>query len=87
MSEFFRHCPQCGKRFHIKLVSKGLVGTRLTREAGRSPAMVGSYGPGPVQVMEGAPITVEVEDFQYAYRCGHCGHQWQEIRTEDYKAG
>jgi hypothetical protein len=23
--EFFRHCPGCGRRFHIKLVSKKLV--------------------------------------------------------------
>jgi hypothetical protein len=25
VSSFFRHCPSCGRRFHIKLVSKTLV--------------------------------------------------------------
>ncbi|SRR6266487_189281 len=25
LMEFFRHCPECGRRFNIKLVSKKLV--------------------------------------------------------------
>ncbi len=29
--EFFRHCPGCGRRFHIKLESKKMV--HLDRES------------------------------------------------------
>jgi len=28
--EFFRHCPGCGRRFHIKLESKKLVDLERT---------------------------------------------------------
>lgn len=31
----------------------------------------------PTIVGEGEPIIVEVEDFQYTYRCKHCGHVYK----------
>jgi DNA-directed RNA polymerase subunit RPC12/RpoP len=82
--EFFRFCPECGRRFHIKLVSKKL--TKLDRETIRRPRAVhmgGSTGRGgPNQPMtmvyEGEPIIIDIEEFQYNYKCKHCGHEWTE---------
>lgn len=90
--DFFRHCPACGRRFHIKLVSKKLVDDRkvvshVTR--GEIPsAMVMGYTRGsmplmPVLVEESIPITVEIEDFQFTYKCKHCGHVWSEMHEEE----
>jgi DNA-directed RNA polymerase subunit RPC12/RpoP len=86
--DFFRHCPACGRRFHIKLVSKQLVDeerineTMTTREEEmRSGVMHGAEMITPLT--EGTPITVDVEDFEYKYKCTHCGHVWTEIHEEE----
>ena len=34
-------------------------------------------------VFADAPIIVDVEDFDYSYKCKHCGHQWDEIIEKD----
>lgn len=90
---FFRFCPSCGKRFHIKLVSKNLVDDRKEvveiKRAVMSPIPMG-YGKGsmpvaPVIVEENVPITIETEDFQYSYKCKHCGHEWIENHAEQHK--
>jgi hypothetical protein len=82
--EFFRHCPGCGRRFHIKLVGKSLV--HLEREslpttnvnpAGAGPLFTGASMPY-FLVREGPPVVIDVEEFQYAYKCDHCGHEWSE---------
>jgi len=88
--EFFRYCPGCGRRFHIKLVGKTLVSankaswpkqvvTNLTGPAryGASPALI--------VVQEDKPVVVEHEEFQYAYKCGHCGHEWTEMVEETHR--
>jgi len=86
--EFFRICPACGRRFHIKLVSKKIVGERTEVEeikrATLSQSPQGYYmtGMSPVVVQETVPITIDVEDFQYSYKCKHCGHEWSEKRTK-----
>ncbi len=95
--EFFRHCPACGRRFHIKLESKKLVNV----ERGSIPTrqvISGQYrypmsrwgttisGP-PTVVLEGEPIIIDVEEFQYLYKCGHCGHEWSEKHVEEHKEG
>jgi hypothetical protein len=90
---FFRFCPGCGKRFHIKLVSKKLVDyKRETSEekevmiGGLNPMSFGYRGSmAPLIVQENIPITVEVEDFQYSYMCKHCGHEWAENRVKMQK--
>ncbi len=95
---FFRFCPGCGKRFHIKLVSKKLV--EVKRETfeqkravmmGRMSMQYGRQGGGflgnPTVLEESIPVTVDVEDFQYTYRCKHCGHEWTENHVETQKAG
>ena len=35
---------------------------------------------------EGPSITVDVEKFEYAYKCTHCGHQWSEMHLEEQGA-
>ena len=86
---FFRFCPDCGRRFHIKLVRKDLVNVeREQEEPGRSFVMNPSPGmpsPGypPIVVQEGEPVTIDIEEFQYVYKCGHCGHVWEEKHVEE----
>lgn len=89
--EFFRHCPGCGRRFHIKLENKKLVTEHresLPRFVTRAGATRGSgRGSGgsfitPLAVQEGRPIIVDVEEFEYAYKCQHCGHEWSETHLE-----
>ncbi|MBO0888166.1 hypothetical protein J2P12_03610 [Candidatus Bathyarchaeota archaeon] len=38
-------------------------------------------------VTEGAPVTIDREEFQYAYKCGHCSHEWSEKRVEKHEEG
>ncbi len=91
MTEFFRHCPGCGRRFHIKLESKNLLASeralRPTTEV-VTGAIRGAAGGGlgdtpPIFLAhEGKPIVVDVEEFRYSYKCAHCGHEWTEKHTE-----
>ena len=90
---FMRSCPACGHRFHITLVNKKKVqDQRLrddeTNETGVSMTEGATAAPGglwmPVVVEEGRPIEVEVEDFNYTYRCKHCGHEWKERHSEEH---
>lgn len=90
--EFFRHCPACGHRFHIKIVGEKLVGERTTTreptETSGSPVPFGQFGPqgtgvwAPDSFNDNVRITIDVKEFQYTYRCGHCGHTWSEEREE-----
>lgn len=85
--EFFRHCPACGRRFHIRLESKKIVGfereTRPTALPARNIVREGvrNYSP----VIEGPPVIFDIEKFQFAYKCGHCGHEWSEKHVEEHK--
>lgn len=78
---FFRHCPSCGRRFEIRLVSKKPVDEGSFEENIEHVEAPG-YGLKtiPLGVEENAPTVVDVEDFQYTYRCRHCGHVWSEAR-------
>jgi uncharacterized Zn finger protein len=90
--EFFRHCPACGRRFHIRLVGEKLVGQRMiTEKAERSievPLETSStYAHGGIpmpQILadEEVPVTIDAKDFRYTYKCKHCGHVWSEIREK-----
>jgi hypothetical protein len=35
-------------------------------------------------VEEGEPVTIDIEEFQYAYKCKHCGHSWSEKHVEEH---
>ncbi|HXW95859.1 MAG TPA: hypothetical protein VEJ19_09160 [Nitrososphaerales archaeon] len=86
-TSFFRHCPSCGRRFEIRLVGKKLVDEKhVTEEAPLSVPPLPSYpslsqySPAYNELVESVPLTVDIKEFQYAYKCRHCGHQWSEIR-------
>jgi DNA-directed RNA polymerase subunit RPC12/RpoP len=91
--EFFRHCPDCGRRFHIKLESKKLVGIERTSrpKTDVTNIMAGGIATSASQpvfvVQEGRPIVIDVEEFQYSYKCGHCGHEWSEKHVEKRREG
>jgi len=92
VKEFFRICPSCGRRFHIKLVSKKLVGERTEVESIKQAAAYRTFGAyrgaswSPVTVEENVPITINIEDFEYSYKCKHCGHTWSELHETESKA-
>ncbi len=94
VSSFFRHCPSCGRRFHFKLVNKKLVDVKretveknvvnpsgISASDGSAFAPASSFAPVPLQIS--IPVEVDIEDFLYQYRCGHCGHEWMENRVEE----
>lgn len=94
LREFFRTCPACGHRFHIKLEEKQLAAertvTREPTEASRSPVPFGQFGPDGQGVWgagknDNVRITIDIQEFRYTYRCGHCGHVWSEERTQESK--
>ncbi len=90
--ELFRHCPQCGRRFHIVLVGKKLA--HIDKETVQKPprllpgaqAWRGAYPRAyPLALVEeGGPVTLDIEQFQYSYKCKHCGHEWYERHTEKH---
>ena len=45
----------------------------------------GWYGGSFLEVMDTQPAVMEVEEFQYAYKCRHCNHQWVEIKERDVR--
>ena len=81
---FFRVCPECGRRFHVKLLSKRLV--RVERHLVGTRPRVGPHRPGmfvpSTRLAGGQPAMVNLEEFQYAYKCTHCEHEWSEKRME-----
>jgi DNA-directed RNA polymerase subunit RPC12/RpoP len=96
VSSFFRHCPSCGRRFHIKLVSKKLVDVKRETVEKKvvNPSAISAMGGSvfgapstfaPVLLQYSIPAEVDIEDFQYQYKCSHCGHEWSENRIEESK--
>jgi DNA-directed RNA polymerase subunit RPC12/RpoP len=87
--EFFRHCPACGRRFHIKLVKKQLVTDRIEKRRTDQPMIMSDSGPlrgammPYVALVEGPPVIVDEREFQYSYKCSHCGHEWSEKHIEE----
>ncbi len=41
--------------------------------------------PSVLLVQEGGPILADIEEFQYTYKCNHCGHEWAEKHIEEHK--
>jgi hypothetical protein len=92
--EFFRHCPGCGRRFHIKVESKKLVDVKrtsrptrvVTNIRGSTPPFRGAATQQPYfLVQEGRPMIIDVEEFQYTYKCKHCGHEWSEKHIKEQR--
>ena len=92
---FFRYCPACGKRFHIRLVDRELVEEKVDRAVSRQSTVQGVSARGfnftsmPVLVEQDVPVVVTTEDFRYTYECKHCGHVWMELQKKqsEFKAG
>jgi uncharacterized Zn finger protein len=87
---FFRFCPGCGRRFHIRLVTKELVAERKETTETKQTIVPAILTPGvkyynPIVIEQNVPTTIDVEEFQYTYKCKHCGHVWSELRLEDSK--
>lgn len=90
----FRHCPGCGRRFEIRLVSKKAVETQhetYVEKHAYPVSPLGSFGGKyrviPQAVEEDFPVTIDITEFSYTYRCKHCGHQWAELHDEQIKEG
>ncbi len=86
---FFRHCPSCGRRFQIQLVSKKEVDSESLSETEpeghlSAPSLYARPAM-PVTLTEDAPVIVDIDEFQYTYKCKHCGHEWSEIQKTERK--
>ncbi len=88
ITTFFHHCPSCGRRFEVKLVSKGPAGfDSFVEEEGRvsvSPRGYQRTGKSGLARVD-TQYLVDAEDFQYEYRCKHCGHEWSEVHGTERK--
>jgi hypothetical protein len=81
---FFRHCPSCGRRFEVRLVGKQSVAKEDLPETEKRA--VGRFiTPAPVLMTEDEPVVIDIEEFQYTYKCKHCGHEWSEVRQTEHK--
>lgn len=100
ISTFFRHCPSCGHRFEIRLVSKKEVGDETKAVKLKEYTLSRSEVRESVLTLEADhPVTFEVpgieevEEFRYRYQCKRCNHEWFEERfkgvegpvSRDYK--
>lgn len=87
MSEFttlFRHCPSCGRRFEVRLVTRRLLDERKTvvDERLRDVQLLrGGEGRHYITVEDSKPTVVDIKRFQFSYKCKHCGHRWSEERS------
>jgi len=41
--------------------------------------------PAPAVLTEDTPVVIDIEEFQYTYRCKHCGHEWSEVHETEHK--
>ena len=93
-----RACPSCGYRFHVKLVDERLLSDRKTTEpVGKDGMMIvtgaatGVWGAPrgkvwsltPTGPQENATFTTVRKEFEDSFKCGRCGHQWSERRTDE----
>jgi len=89
VERFFRHCPACGRRFEVRLVSKAVVNDEGELEkADELPQTRQLYG------ARGSPIILSAdsandlpelrdrEEIMYDLKCKHCGHEWTEARLK-----
>jgi hypothetical protein len=60
------------------------VAGTLSGPGGGSGSPGRPYTPG-TMLQEGEPSVVDVEEFQYRYRCKHCAHEWSEVHEADHK--
>jgi DNA-directed RNA polymerase subunit RPC12/RpoP len=76
---FFRHCPSCGRRFEIRLVKKEKVDSEELNEDIDRRVPYASVRLLSITLTQESPSIVDIVDFQYTYKCKHCGHEWSEV--------
>jgi hypothetical protein len=65
-------------------VNKKLVGSEaFSEKEERFRAAGSSVRPAQAVVQEDVTSIVDVEEFQYQYRCKHCGHEWSEVHEAE----
>jgi hypothetical protein len=87
VSTFFRRCPQCGRRFELRITRKELEGDEenVSNVPRADLSAMGNITSKPPTRMtrtlmeEGVPILVYDQEFRYSYKCKHCGHEWSEV--------
>jgi len=80
--------PGSGRRIHIRLETKKMVHLdRESMQGNEGPLSVSQFRGAPVLLVQESsrPIVVDVEEFQYSYKCKHCGHEWSEKHVEDHR--
>jgi uncharacterized Zn finger protein len=86
---FFRYCPSCGRRFEIRVVGKRFVDEKEVQKTEMMnelrPQLVLGY-PGSTELDADHPVTVDIEEFRYTYKCKHCGHMWSEVHDIEGKS-
>ena len=86
ISTLFRACPSCGKRFEVRLLDKKLVKSETIKEnVPVSHDYFGGYDGSFLLVGETEPVIVDVEEFEYKYKCKHWGHEWTEEKEEEHE--
>ena len=81
--DFFKRCPECGKRFHVRLVSKQKARV-VGKEVKMAPPRIRVIGTLAHEDRSGGPVTINLEEFLYNYKCKGCGHEWSEKRVEKH---
>lgn len=97
LKTFFRRCPNCGRRFEIRLLTRKLLGERIVttnyeRPEGLSTAFSPAVARGglfsaPHVLEESVPLSIDEQEFKYSYKCKHCDHQWVEVVDNERKVG
>ena len=54
-------------------------------EHGISERRVDSMAPIPILVHDERPVVLDIEEFQYVYKCKHCNHEWTEHHREEHR--
>jgi hypothetical protein len=70
----------------VRLVDKKLVKTETIKE--NMPVnqdYFGGYNGSFLLVGQTEPVIVDVEEFEYKYKCKHCGHEWTEEKDEEHE--
>jgi hypothetical protein len=85
--ELLRKCPNCGRRFSVKLERRDLVeqekdtvrvvhDVTLPRLGYSDARLAGAFTPIEAVAEE---VPIERDTFKLTYICGHCRHEWSEI--------
>ncbi|HEV2227262.1 MAG TPA: hypothetical protein VGR56_10730 [Nitrososphaerales archaeon] len=89
--EFLKRCPNCGKRFVVKvdrevLVDKEEDTVKMVHDLAMPRAVAGGGSFMPVAAVT-FEVPIERDTFEVSYECKHCQHQWKETLVVVKKDG